>query len=99
MFVLATIPSQFSSVNLLFIGWQSIANPCRLLRAVKQISERSFVHQEGLPKLPVPPLKQTCERYLAALEPILQRHKVLVFNKTWISAASIFKEKVSLVIF
>uniref|UniRef100_A0A3B3W0H5 Uncharacterized protein n=1 Tax=Poecilia latipinna TaxID=48699 RepID=A0A3B3W0H5_9TELE len=47
-----------------------IANPCRLLRAVTQISERSFVHQEGLPKLPVPPLKQTCERYLAALEPI-----------------------------
>ncbi|XP_043967333.1 carnitine O-acetyltransferase-like [Gambusia affinis] len=53
-----------------------IANPCRLLRAVTQISERSFVHQEGLPKLPVPPLKQTCERYLAALEPIVSEEEL-----------------------
>uniref|UniRef100_A0A3B3X2D7 Carnitine O-acetyltransferase n=1 Tax=Poecilia mexicana TaxID=48701 RepID=A0A3B3X2D7_9TELE len=41
-----------------------------------QISERSFVHQEGLPKLPVPPLKQTCERYLAALEPIVSEEEL-----------------------
>uniref|UniRef100_A0A671UJ82 Carnitine O-acetyltransferase n=1 Tax=Sparus aurata TaxID=8175 RepID=A0A671UJ82_SPAAU len=48
-----------------------MVNPCRLVRPVTQIPERSLVHQEGLPKLPVPPLKQTCERYLAALEPIV----------------------------
>uniref|UniRef100_A0AAX7UVA4 Choline/carnitine acyltransferase domain-containing protein n=1 Tax=Astatotilapia calliptera TaxID=8154 RepID=A0AAX7UVA4_ASTCA len=32
---------------------------------------RPLTHQEGLPKLPVPPLNQTCERYLAALEPLI----------------------------
>uniref|UniRef100_A0A672JN60 Carnitine O-acetyltransferase-like n=1 Tax=Salarias fasciatus TaxID=181472 RepID=A0A672JN60_SALFA len=38
--------------------------------------ERSLVHQEGLPKLPVPPLKQTCERYLATLEPIVSEEEL-----------------------
>ncbi|RVE68437.1 hypothetical protein OJAV_G00092400 [Oryzias javanicus] len=54
----------------------SAVNPRRLLRAVTQIPERSFVHQEGLPKLPVPPLKQTCERYLAILEPIVSEEEL-----------------------
>uniref|UniRef100_A0A7N9AP64 Carnitine O-acetyltransferase n=1 Tax=Mastacembelus armatus TaxID=205130 RepID=A0A7N9AP64_9TELE len=36
----------------------------------------SLVHQEGLPKLPVPPLKQTCEHYLAALEPIVSKEEL-----------------------
>uniref|UniRef100_A0A1A8R4A1 Carnitine O-acetyltransferase n=1 Tax=Nothobranchius rachovii TaxID=451742 RepID=A0A1A8R4A1_9TELE len=51
-------------------------NPCRLLRPVTQIPERSFAHQEGLPKLPVPPLRQTCERYLATLEPIVSKEEL-----------------------
>ncbi|XP_037537110.1 carnitine O-acetyltransferase [Nematolebias whitei] len=53
-----------------------ISKPCRLLRPVSQIPERSFAHQEGLPKLPVPPLSQTCERYLAALEPIVSEDEL-----------------------
>ncbi|XP_028269598.1 carnitine O-acetyltransferase [Parambassis ranga] len=50
--------------------------PSRLVRPVTKIPERSLVHQESLPKLPVPPLKQTCERYLAALEPIVSKEEL-----------------------
>lgn len=50
--------------------------PRLLVRPVTQIPERSLVHQEGLPKLPVPPLKQTCEGYLAALEPIVSTEEL-----------------------
>uniref|UniRef100_A0A674NR92 Carnitine O-acetyltransferase a n=1 Tax=Takifugu rubripes TaxID=31033 RepID=A0A674NR92_TAKRU len=32
---------------------------------------RYLTHQKGLPSLPVPALQQTCERYITALEPIL----------------------------
>ncbi|KAL0193331.1 hypothetical protein M9458_011627, partial [Cirrhinus mrigala] len=39
--------------------------------SVTQIAGRYLAHQESLPKLPVPPLQQTCERYLAALTPIV----------------------------
>ncbi|XP_067269324.1 carnitine O-acetyltransferase-like isoform X2 [Pseudorasbora parva] len=50
-----------------------LVKPCRLPTSVPvvQISDRSLVHQESLPKLPIPPLKQTCARYLASLEPLL----------------------------
>ncbi|XP_029916491.1 carnitine O-acetyltransferase-like [Myripristis murdjan] len=53
-----------------------LVKPCGLARPVTQIPERSLVHQEGLPKLPVPPLKQTCERYLAMLEPIVSKEEL-----------------------
>uniref|UniRef100_A0AAX7US18 Carnitine O-acetyltransferase n=1 Tax=Astatotilapia calliptera TaxID=8154 RepID=A0AAX7US18_ASTCA len=49
----------------------SMVKPCHLVRPVTQILARPLTHQEGLPKLPVPPLNQTCERYLAALEPLI----------------------------
>ncbi|XP_061624734.1 carnitine O-acetyltransferase-like isoform X2 [Phyllopteryx taeniolatus] len=45
--------------------------PRRLPGPVARAQVRPLVRQEGLPKLPVPPLKQTCENYLAALEPIV----------------------------
>ncbi|XP_049619510.1 carnitine O-acetyltransferase [Syngnathus scovelli] len=53
-----------------------VVKPCRMLRPVTHIQERSLVHQEGLPKLPVPPLKQTCDNYLAALEPIVSEEEL-----------------------
>uniref|UniRef100_A0A8C8A8V2 Carnitine O-acetyltransferase n=1 Tax=Oryzias sinensis TaxID=183150 RepID=A0A8C8A8V2_9TELE len=57
-------------------GKQQWAEPQETKIAVTQIPERSYVHQEGLPKLPVPPLKQTCERYLAILEPIVSKEEL-----------------------
>ncbi len=39
--------------------------------SVTRITGRYFAHQEGLPKLPLPPLQQTCDRYLAALTSIV----------------------------
>ncbi|KAL2100066.1 hypothetical protein ACEWY4_004460 [Coilia grayii] len=50
-----------------------VKSPC-LVRpvALTRVPGRYLAHQESLPKLPVPPLKQTCERYLTALEPIVE---------------------------
>lgn len=52
--------------------------PSRLVKSVSvtKITKRSLVHQENLPKLPVPPLKQTCEGYLAMLEPIVSEEEL-----------------------
>uniref|UniRef100_A0A674PDZ3 Carnitine O-acetyltransferase a n=1 Tax=Takifugu rubripes TaxID=31033 RepID=A0A674PDZ3_TAKRU len=36
-----------------------------------RVRGRYLTHQKGLPSLPVPALQQTCERYITALEPIL----------------------------
>ncbi|KAJ3605172.1 hypothetical protein NHX12_027222 [Muraenolepis orangiensis] len=43
----------------------------RPVSATKLIG-RYLAHQEGLPSLPVPALRQTCDRYLAVLEPIVE---------------------------
>uniref|UniRef100_A0A669DN72 Carnitine O-acetyltransferase n=1 Tax=Oreochromis niloticus TaxID=8128 RepID=A0A669DN72_ORENI len=55
----------------LFAMRPGMVKTCHLVRPVTQILARPLTHQEGLPKLPVPPLKQTCERYLAVLEPLV----------------------------
>ncbi|XP_047426132.1 carnitine O-acetyltransferase [Mugil cephalus] len=48
--------------------------PCHLVKPVSasRVAGRYLTHQKGLPSLPVPPLQQTCERYITALEPIVE---------------------------
>ncbi|KAI1882358.1 hypothetical protein AGOR_G00249860 [Albula goreensis] len=56
----------------------SMVKPSTLVKPVSltKIAGRYLAHQGGLPKLPVPPLKQTCERYLAMLEPIISEEEM-----------------------
>nr|XP_005993312.1 PREDICTED: carnitine O-acetyltransferase isoform X2 [Latimeria chalumnae] len=55
------------------MGKQALLKPICLVKPVSltKIPGRYLAHQEGLPRLPVPPLQQTLERYLLALEPII----------------------------
>ncbi|TRY98185.1 hypothetical protein DNTS_035009 [Danionella cerebrum] len=55
-----------------------LVKPSRLLSpvAIVQVTDRSLLHQESLPKLPVPPLKQTCARYLASLKPLISEEEM-----------------------
>ncbi|XP_040013097.1 carnitine O-acetyltransferase [Xiphias gladius] len=57
-----------------------MAKPCCLVKpnhlvkpvSATRVAGRYLTHQQGLPRLPVPPLQQTCERYITALEPIVE---------------------------
>ncbi|XP_028273117.1 carnitine O-acetyltransferase [Parambassis ranga] len=51
-----------------------MAKPRHLVKPVSatRVAGRYLTHQKGLPGLPVPPLQQTCERYISALEPIVE---------------------------
>lgn len=55
-----------------------IMKPCHLVKPVSatRVSGRYLTHQKGLPTLPVPPLQQTCERYITVLEPILEAEEL-----------------------
>ncbi|XP_034048770.1 carnitine O-acetyltransferase isoform X2 [Thalassophryne amazonica] len=56
-----------------------LLNPCHLKKPVSltRVTGRFLTHQKGLPTLPVPPLQQTCERYLSALEPIVEEDELM----------------------
>ncbi|KAM9117256.1 carnitine O-acetyltransferase isoform 2-T2 [Pangshura tecta] len=43
--------------------------------ALRKLTGRYLAHQEGLPHLPVPPLHQTLDRYLLALQPIISEEE------------------------
>ncbi|KAG7476809.1 hypothetical protein MATL_G00086810 [Megalops atlanticus] len=60
------------------MGKASLVKPSALVKpvSVTKIAGRYLAHQEGLPKLPVPPLRQTCERYLAMLEPVISEEEL-----------------------
>lgn len=51
-----------------------MAKPRHLVKPVSatRVAGRYLTHQKGLPRLPVPTLQQTCERYISALEPIVE---------------------------
>lgn len=55
-----------------------LVKPCHLVTPVSatRISGRYQSHQQGLPTLPVPPLHQTFERYITALEPIVETEEL-----------------------
>jgi len=55
-----------------------LMKPCHLVKpvSVTRVSGRYLTHQRGLPGLPVPPLQQTCERYISALEPIVEAEEL-----------------------
>ncbi|XP_028664480.1 carnitine O-acetyltransferase isoform X1 [Erpetoichthys calabaricus] len=62
---------------------RSMAKPARMQSSslVKPVSltkipGRYLAHQEGLPKLPVPPLQQTLDRYMAVLQPIISQEEL-----------------------
>ncbi|MEQ2157596.1 hypothetical protein GOODEAATRI_003349 [Goodea atripinnis] len=52
----------------------ALGRPRHLVKPVSatRVAGRYLTHQRGLPGLPVPPLQQTCERYITALEPIVE---------------------------
>ncbi|KAJ6654630.1 hypothetical protein lerEdw1_006783 [Lerista edwardsae] len=57
---------------------RNMAKPSHLLKplALRKLPGRYLAHQEGLPTLPVPPLQQTMDRYLSALEPIISEEEL-----------------------
>lgn len=52
------------------------ARPRGLLKPWGRLPGRLQLHQVALPTLPVPPLQQTLDRYLLALEPIVSREEL-----------------------
>ncbi|KAM4719292.1 carnitine O-acetyltransferase [Anableps anableps] len=56
----------------------ALVRPRHLVKPVSatRVAGRYLTHQRGLPSLPVPPLQQTCERYIAALEPLVEAEEL-----------------------
>uniref|UniRef100_A0ACB8F174 Uncharacterized protein n=1 Tax=Sphaerodactylus townsendi TaxID=933632 RepID=A0ACB8F174_9SAUR len=59
------------------------ARPSTLVKpvALRKLPGRYLAHQEGLPALPVPPLQQTLDRYLLALQPVISKEELSHTNQ------------------
>uniref|UniRef100_A0A3Q0RUN2 Carnitine O-acetyltransferase a n=1 Tax=Amphilophus citrinellus TaxID=61819 RepID=A0A3Q0RUN2_AMPCI len=72
---------QFAADTLVKVG---MGNPCGLVKScwLSLVRGRYLNYWKGLPHLPVPPLRETCERYLSALEPIVKEDELK--QTTWL---------------
>lgn len=71
-------PTHWGEVLSLHLLCALQARPSGLLKptALGKIPGRFQLHQEALPHLPVPPLQQTLDRYLLALQPIISEEEL-----------------------
>lgn len=62
---------------MLSFATRTVVKPLGLLRpsSLMKVSGRLKAHQDSLPRLPVPPLQQSLDRYLKALQPIVNEEE------------------------
>uniref|UniRef100_A0AAZ1X510 Choline/carnitine acyltransferase domain-containing protein n=1 Tax=Oreochromis aureus TaxID=47969 RepID=A0AAZ1X510_OREAU len=93
-------------VNVGMMNSYGLVKSCRLVNSASDtlMGGRYLNHQKGLPRLPVPPLRETCERYLSCLEPILadygiqinyldSRESLLIYNSGFVLPRMDFIDK------
>uniref|UniRef100_A0A3Q0RFV5 Carnitine O-acetyltransferase a n=1 Tax=Amphilophus citrinellus TaxID=61819 RepID=A0A3Q0RFV5_AMPCI len=69
------------SVSQMKVGMMNASGQVRSCQLVKPVpmtlvTSRYLNHQKGLPHVPVPPLRETCESYISFLEPIVEEDEL-----------------------
>ena len=49
--------------------------------SIKEKAKKTFQYQDKLPKLPIPPLGDTLQRYLSVIKPLQVRYIKIIYNK------------------